>query len=117
MESSKLRKITEREKVLLKYLITSVNYQTENNWEEKIRVKSLDDGNMGSLELFLNNNLKKDRIFGEQIAECYFFDTDDVKVIASLNIDDNGNLYELDIWKTDFSPLSEIPKDINQFFY
>lgn len=116
MELNKLRKITNQEKVLLSYLITSANYQIENNWEEKIRVKPLDDGNMGSLELMLNNDFEDDRVFGEQIAECYFFDTDDTKVIVSLNVDDNGNLYELDMWKTDFSPLIKVPSDVNLFF-
>lgn len=89
----------------------------DNNWKQKIRVKPLDDGNMGSLELFINTNFKQNRIVGKQIAECYFFDIDNIKVIASLNIDNNGDLYELDIWKTDFSPLSEIPKYVNQFFH
>ncbi|WP_420885213.1 DUF6984 family protein, partial [Candidatus Symbiothrix dinenymphae] len=36
-------------------------------------------------------------------------DEDGVDVIASLNIDDTGDLYELDIWKTDFSPLIKLP--------
>ena len=116
MELNKLRKITNQEEILLNYLITLSNYQIENNWKEKIRVKSLNDGNMGSLELFINDDSEKDRIFGEQIAECYFFDTDDIKVIVSLNIDDIGNLYELDVWKTDFSPVIKIPSDVNLFF-
>ncbi len=115
MESNKLRKITIQEEILLNYLINISNYSIDQNWKEKMKVRFLDDGNMGSLELFVNDNFEEDRIFGKQIAECYFVDSDGVKVIVSLNIDTNGNLFELDIWKTDFSPLIEIPTDISLF--
>ena len=41
----------------------------------------------------------------------FFTDEDGVKVIASLNVDSDGHLFELDIWKTDFSPLLRIPAE------
>jgi len=43
------------------------------------------------------------------ISEHLFLDVDGVTVIASLNIDKDGNLFELDIWKTDYSPLIKYP--------
>lgn len=116
MELNKLRKLTVQEEMLLEYLINISNHIVQEDWKEKIRVKPLDDGNMGSLELFVNNDSESSRVFGRQVAECYFFDTDGVKVIASLNVDSSGNLYELDVWKTDFSPLIEIPSDVD-FIY
>jgi hypothetical protein len=33
-----------------------------------------------------------------------FKDIDGTPVSAALNVDQQGNLYELDIWKVDFSP-------------
>ncbi|MDN3706163.1 hypothetical protein QW060_03380 [Myroides ceti] len=115
MELNKLRQITIQEEILLNHLINISNYSIDQNWKEKIRVKFLNDGNMGSLELFVNDDFDEYRFFGKQISECSFFDSDGVKVIVSLNIDTNGNLFELDIWKTDFSPLIKIPTDISLF--
>jgi len=43
-----------------------------------------------------------------------FTDNDGVRVIASLNMDSNGNLFEMDIWKTDFSSLINIPDKIDE---
>lgn len=116
MELNKLRSITIQERILLNHLINISNYSIDENWKEKIRVRFLNDGNMGSLELFINDDFEEDRIFNKQIAECDFFDSDGIKIIVSLNIDTNGNLFELDIWKTDFSPLIKIPPDISLFY-
>ncbi|MDR0697788.1 MAG: hypothetical protein LBG28_01000, partial [Tannerella sp.] len=67
-------------------------------------VRPMNDGGMGSI-LIINKNDESDRIFGEQIGECCFVDEDGIDVVVSLNIDNKGNLFELDIWKTNFSPL------------
>ncbi len=48
-------------------------------------------------------------IFGKQISDFQFTDVDGVEVIASLNVDSDGNLLELDIWKTDFGKLIKLP--------
>jgi hypothetical protein len=69
----------------------------------------MEDGNMGSLHLSLSENITKNRQFGKQISDCQFIDSDGVTVIASLNVDTEGNLFELDIWKTDYSSLIKIP--------
>ncbi len=63
---------------------------------------------MGSLELFLPDS-PSSRRFGSKVAELQFKDEDGVDVIASLNVDQNMIPYELDVWKTDFSPLIRIP--------
>ena len=69
----------------------------------------MNDGKMGSLYLFPNGEVKENRILGKQISEFQFKDLDDIDAIASLNIDQNGELFELDIWKTDFSQLIKLP--------
>lgn len=70
---------------------------------------------MGSLRLLPNGQMNEDAVFGEQVSDFQFFDMDGVDVIASLNIDNLGNLFELDIWKTDFSKLIKLPDiDITQ---
>ena len=69
----------------------------------------MDDGEMGSLYLFPKGEITEGRVFGEQVSDFQFTDLDGIEVIASLNIDENGELFELDIWKTDFSKLIKFP--------
>lgn len=102
------RRPNNQEIKLLDILINKSNKQISTDWKSKILVRSLEDGNMGSLELFPNGNIIKARFFGNQISEFKFKDIDGIDVIATLNTDEKGNLYELDIWKVDYSPLKEI---------
>ena len=103
------RKPTKEERLLISYLIDLSSMSFSSDWEEKITVRSMSDGGMGGLVIFLGEESLQDRQFGEQISEYYFLDQDGVTVIASLNIDNKGSLYELDIWKTDFSKLIKFP--------
>ena len=70
-------------------------------------VQEMDDGGMGGLT-FVSS--KEDRSLGVALAEKEFADQDGVAVIATLNLDSDGELYELDIWKVDFSPLKSFPQ-------
>jgi hypothetical protein len=45
------------------------------------------------------------RRLGQRIAEMQFDDADGVAILASLNVDKEGDLYELDVWKTDYTPV------------
>ena len=65
-----------------------------------LKVESMEDGNMGSLKIGFDYDLRR---FGECVAEFEFKDCDQVAVLASLNLDTEGNLYELDVCKSDFS--------------
>lgn len=66
----------------------------------------MNDGGMGSL-LFVRS--KPDRRLGEVVAEFQFKDEDNIPVLASLNLDEDGELFELDLFKADFSPLKRLP--------
>ena len=79
------------------------------DWDKGLLVRSMSDGDMGSLYLFPQGKNLKNRLFGEQISELQFIDIDGVPVIASLNVDNEGNLFELDIWKTNFEQLKKLP--------
>jgi hypothetical protein len=106
------RKPTQKEERLLELLVKNSSITFSDNWKEGLLVCPMDDEGMGSLYLFPNGQIIKDRVLGEQISEFQFTDQDGIEVIASLNVDESGNLFELDIWKTDFSKLIELP-DIN----
>jgi hypothetical protein len=62
------------------------------------------DGGMGSLR-FVGTN---DRRFGRRIGSAEFNDTDGTLVSVALNLDQYGELFELDLFKVDFSPLQRI---------
>lgn len=104
-----IRRLTPKEEKLIELLIKRASKTFPINWNEDLLVCQMDDGGMGSLYLYPNGEINKDRILGEQVSEFQFTDQDGIEVIASLNVDDNGNLFELDIWKTDFNKLIELP--------
>lgn len=94
---------------LLKYLLNKSSFIISYDLMSDLLVANMNDGEMGSLLLYPKSVCENDREYGGQIAECIFKDSDDVEVIATLNVDGNNELFELDIWKTDFSSLNRIP--------
>ncbi|MFR9242042.1 MAG: DUF6984 family protein [Clostridium baratii] len=93
------RKLTIQEKKLIEFLIHKSSINFPPGWDKDIFVCPMNDGDMGSLYLYSKETIGNDRKFGKQISEAEFKDKDGVVVIASLNLDQNGDLYELDIWK------------------
>lgn len=73
---------------------------------ETALVVEMDDGGMGSL-LFVS--AKTRRIYGGELARCVGHDSDGMELNISLILDQDGDLFELDIWKVDFSPLAQHP--------
>jgi hypothetical protein len=71
-------------------------------------VEDMKDGGMGSLRFKDADNRK--RRLGKKIAEAKFTDEDGIPVSAVLNLDDKGQLFELDMWKVDFSALKRYPR-------
>jgi len=72
------------------------------------RVVEMGDGGMGSLKFKSSGG--EDSRLGETVSQAEFIDEDGVAVSATINLDQYGNLYELDVWKVDFSPLKRWPK-------
>ena len=68
-------------------------------------VREMDGGRMGSLQ-FVG---AADRKMGRTAGQAEFEDADGVPVSVALLLDQEGRLFELDIWKVDFSPLIRIP--------
>jgi hypothetical protein len=67
------------------------------------RVADMQDGGMGSIR-FLGSGP-----FGMALVEAQYADTDGVLVSIAVNGDKQGQLFELDFWKVDFSPLKRYP--------
>lgn len=72
---------------------------------EIMQVYDMDDGGMGSIR-FVNDNGKMFKC----IAEKQFYDEDGIPILVSININFENKLYELDIWKADFTKVIRYPK-------
>ncbi|MFZ5637843.1 MAG: DUF6984 family protein [Pseudomonadota bacterium] len=107
------RKPTLDELRLIGFLIAKAEkFSPAEEWQHELRVQDMKDGGMGSLVIFRDERIREDRQFGGKISECQFEDADGTPVIASLNIDQNGDLFELDVWKTSFDRLIRIPESL-----
>jgi hypothetical protein len=71
-------------------------------------IVDMNDGGMGSIK-FLPPG-RRDRRFGMEVAKAHYTDEDGVLVSIALNLDNHGELFEMDFWKTDFSPLIRYPR-------
>lgn len=105
-----LRKLTIKEENLIAFLIQKENLNINSDWKKNILAFSMNDGNMGSLKLCPEGIYDEKREYIQRfVSEYEFKDKDGIDVIASLILDKEGNLYELDIWKVDFSELLSLP--------
>jgi hypothetical protein len=110
-ESTPFREPGPQEARLLSALVLkATDISLPSDWLAKLRVQNMADDGVGSLRLIQNDGAVLKKAFGRRASEVQFTDADGVTVIASLNVDQNGQLFELDIWKVDFSPLVRIPE-------
>jgi|GEM_PF-6045057 len=67
-------------------------------------VRDMNDGEMGSISFDIDKRQSRN----EQVSAAKYID-DGVLVDIELTIDEKGNLFELDFWKVDVSPLKVYP--------
>lgn len=68
-------------------------------------VIDMPDGGMGSIKFVGDEN----RNLGSLLGEAEYVDADGMLVSIVVNADSDGQLYEVDFWKVDFSPLKQYP--------
>ncbi len=114
----KTRLLTDKEKEIITALIDG----SDPEWAflkeglSSAKVSEMDDGGMGSL-LFEANDTK-DRKVWNVVGNAEFDDRDGTPVSLGLNIDQNEKLFELDVWKVDYSKLISFPDpDQLRFLY
>jgi|688.fasta_scaffold510502_2 hypothetical protein len=78
-------------------------------------VESMTDGGMGSIRFAAPGCEGRERRLGEVFAEGAFTDRDGVPVSFSVNLDEEGALFELDIWRVDFQTLQSLPREDGDF--
>ncbi|WP_139921644.1 hypothetical protein [Hymenobacter sp. DG01] len=71
-----------------------------------VQVTEASAGATSSLRFF---SATPNRRLGQQLATTQFLDADGVPVLVSLYLDQAGELYELDCWKVDDTPVKRIP--------
>lgn len=106
------RRPTLDESRLLTHLASVAGMKSPDDWVATLRVRNMEDGGMGSLEL-LTPEARREIGGGSTVtrrAAVQFTDVDGVEVIASLDAHEDGIPFELDVWKTDFSRLMRIPQ-------
>jgi Domain of unknown function (DUF6984) len=101
------RPLREEEIELIASLIRRIaSSETLKGALKSLRVRGMKDGNMGSIRFARDER----RIFDRVLAEAQYTDADGVCVSIAINGDDKGDLFEVDFWKVDFSPLKRYPK-------
>ncbi len=101
------RPLRQDEQALLRALLESgSDFQS---LEEQIAhglVFDLPDGGMGSLKFAGDES----RSLGVLLAEAEYVDADGIMVSIVVNADQIGRLFEVDVWKADFSELKQYPQ-------
>jgi hypothetical protein len=97
------RKIRQNETDLIVFLLEKLNLNAAD-YPINEEVFEYEGGKMGSISL--NNN--PDSYAGDLI-QVEYIDTDNTPVMITLTHDTEGQLLDLDFWKTDFSKLLKYP--------
>ena len=97
------RKIRQNERDLIVFLLEKLNLNVAD-YPINEEVFEYEGGKMGSISL--NNN--PDAYAGDLI-QVEYIDTDNTPVMITLTHDEEGQLLDLDFWKTDFSKLLKYP--------
>ncbi len=106
---SEKRPLKEPERHLMERLLQQVEDNAALKRQLAIaQVREMEDGGMGSLYFLHPKKTDTERLFGKRIAELQFKDADGVDILASLNLDTDGDIMELDIWKIDYSPTVKL---------
>ncbi|MGX9773217.1 DUF6984 family protein [Janthinobacterium aestuarii] len=101
------RPLRSEEQALLRTLLENRNdFQMLKNQIASDFVIDLLDGGMKSLKFVGDES----RSLGALLAEAEYVDVDGVVVSIVVNADQGGQLFEVDIWKVDFSPLKQYPR-------
>ncbi len=103
---SKIRNLREEERLLLSSLLSSAWAKDAlGKTLSTSLVTDLQDGGMGSVR-FVQSEA---RSLGKAVVEAEYTDSDGILVSIVVNVDTHGDLFEVDFWKVDFSPLRRYP--------
>jgi hypothetical protein len=99
---------TEEREVVLALLKASPSRERLASGLAAALVEDMNDGGMGSVK-FVYPEVPHRRMSFE-LADAKYTDEDGVLVSIALNLDQFGDLFELDFWKVNFSRLVRYPR-------
>jgi hypothetical protein len=103
------RKIRDDEKALIIFLIEGISDERKLHASlQTALVEEMEDGGMGSLRITWQGE-DTARHFEHVLSTHTFLDSDGVEISIAINVDKHGDLFELDVWKVDFSPVKRFP--------
>ena len=103
-----MRSLKKEEHDLIVYLLND-KPNTDHIIEKlpTLMVEEMNDGGMGSLSFLSHSGEEKK--FGGQIAQVTLLDFDEIPVSIAIYIDEEDQIFELDVFKADYSPLKQFP--------
>jgi hypothetical protein len=103
-----MRPIRDDEYALLQSMLSASSINSDFGDMKYAIVEEMDDGRMGSIRF--KGEAGRARSLGRPVLEAEYIDADGISVSIVLNTDQEGNLFELDFWKADFSRLIRYPR-------
>lgn len=105
MQSGKPRALSANELELLEFMLSDKEHAHLLNGIGSLWVTELTDGNMGSIRFASPLNERQ----ASYLEKAEFRDVEGSNINVAINTDQTGELYEIDIWKYDFTPVIEFP--------
>lgn len=102
-----MRQLRKEESDVLNALLRMAASSAKPPVEDDLFAVDLADGGMGSIRL--TGKSDRARKTGSELVTAHYIDQDQVPVIISINLDQDGKLFEMDFWKVDFSSLKRYP--------
>ncbi len=103
------RELRGDERAIIEKLVKNTEHESKVLADlTRFPVQDMPDGGMGSIKF--RTRRSTEAVYGREIAEGSFRDADGVPVSVTLNLDDGGELFELDVFKADGSPLIRYPE-------
>ena len=103
------RELRDDERAIIEKLVKNTEHKSKVLADLMLwPVQDMPDGGMRSIKF--QTPRSKEAVYGKEIAEGSFQDADGVPVSVTLSLDNEGELFELDVFKADGSPLARFPE-------
>jgi hypothetical protein len=103
-----MRQLRREERKVIQKMLEMVPAHARPSFSLEAPVDEMDDGGMGSLRF--TSESRRSRKMGCELLTCEYIDEDQIPVLMSINLDEECQLFELDIWKVNYQPLIRYPR-------
>ena len=103
-----MRSMRKEELAVLERLLEMVPNDARPHPDYEPHVEDMADGGMGGIRFVVETG--KSRKMGRELVTAEYIDEDQVPVLISINLDEDGRLFEIDFWKVDYKPLKRYPR-------